>query len=67
VEDAKAVCDLSLAFNRISRAVRRTVALQAKVARERRRDGRDVAAEGRRADEARAPRHFSDPRNLSPV
>jgi carboxypeptidase C (cathepsin A) len=52
VEDAKAVCDLSLAFNRISRAVRRTVALQAKVARERRRDGRDEAAEGRRADEA---------------
>ena len=55
-EDAKAVCDLSLAFNRVSRAVRQTVALQAKVGRERRREGRDAAAEIKRADEARASR-----------
>ncbi|MDB5436449.1 MAG: hypothetical protein JWR47_2706 [Phenylobacterium sp.] len=55
-EDAKAVCDLSLAFNRVSRAVRQTVALQAKVGRERRREGRDEAAEGKRADEAHASR-----------
>jgi hypothetical protein len=55
-EDAKAVCELSLAFNRVSRAVRQTVALQAKVGRERRREGRDAAAETRRADEARASR-----------
>jgi hypothetical protein len=51
-EDAKAVCDLSLAFNRVSRAVRQTIALQAKAGRERRREGRDAAAEIKRADEA---------------
>lgn len=55
-EDAKAVCDLGLAFNRVSRAVRQTIALQAKVGRERRREGREAAAEGRRGDEARASR-----------
>jgi phosphate-selective porin len=55
-EDAKAVCDLSLAFNRVSRSVRQTVALQAKVGRERRREGRDAAAEIKRADEAHASR-----------
>ena len=55
-EDAKAVCDLSLAFNRVSRAVRQTIALQAKVGRERRREGRDQAAEIKRADEGRASR-----------
>ena len=61
-EDAKAVCDLSLAFNRVSRAVRQTVALQAKVGRERRREGRDQAAEIKRADETRASRRQSQVR-----
>jgi hypothetical protein len=55
-EDAKAAGELSLAFNRVSRAVRQTVALQAKLGRERRRLDRDEAAEAVKADAAQAER-----------
>jgi hypothetical protein len=55
-EDAKATGELSLAFNRVSRAVRQTVALQAKLGRERRREGRDDAALASKADAAQAAR-----------
>lgn len=50
-EGAREACDLSLAFNRISRSVRQTLALQAKLDRGRRRQGREEAADARRAQE----------------
>jgi uncharacterized membrane-anchored protein YjiN (DUF445 family) len=52
-QDAKEVCELSLAFNRVSRAVRQTIALQAKLGRERKRDARDDAVQAKASDEAR--------------
>jgi hypothetical protein len=53
-QDAKALADCALAFNRVSRSVRQTIALQAKVARARRQLERDDATEVRRDAEARA-------------
>jgi hypothetical protein len=58
-EEARAICELSLAFNRVSRSVRQTIALQAKVVRDRRRDDRDEAVDARRAGEARVSRRKS--------
>ncbi|THD81151.1 MAG: hypothetical protein E7812_05470 [Phenylobacterium sp.] len=55
-EDAKAVADLSLAFSRVSRAVRQTIALKEKLARERRRQDKDDAVETRRDDQRRLDR-----------
>jgi len=52
-EDPKALADCALAFNRVSRSVRQTIALQAKVARARRQRDRDEVGEGRRAEAAR--------------
>ena len=52
-EDAKALADCALAFNRVSRSVRQTIALQAKVGRARKQRDRDEATHARRADAAR--------------
>jgi hypothetical protein len=53
-EEAQA---LSLAFHRISRSVRQTIGLEAKLDRERRRQDHDARREGeRRADGAATPR-----------
>ena len=43
-EDPKTTADLGLAFHRISRSVRQTLALEAKLERDRQRDAREAAA-----------------------
>lgn len=55
-DDVQEVCDLSLAFNRISRAVRQTIALQAKLERERKREAREDARDAQQVQQARASR-----------
>jgi hypothetical protein len=55
--------ELSLAFNRLSRSVRQTIALQAKLAGARRREGREDAAEAQRADEDRGQRRKAQVRH----
>lgn len=55
-EDARALADCALALGRASRSVRQTIALQVKVGRARRTQGREDAADGRREAEARASR-----------
>jgi hypothetical protein len=55
-EDSKALADCALAFNRVSRSVRQTAALQAKVARARKHRDRDDATDAQRADAVRISR-----------
>ncbi len=55
-EDSKALADCALAFNRVSRSVRQTIALQAKVARARKHRDRDDATDAQRAEAVRISR-----------
>jgi hypothetical protein len=58
-EDAKTAADLSLAFHRISRSIRQTLALEAKLERDRQRQEREVRSDLAREAQGQVQKRWS--------